>query len=237
MMIMPSRYYSIWKVKYNNMKISCLMSSHNKPDYVKEAIEGILSQTHQDWELIIMDSGVLYDQGYYHWKDKRIRVYKTGETEEDRRTKAMAPWSFNECFRRGLVDSELVVVHTDDDVLYSHAFETFNKWMENDIAACYASVDLAFYVAGKEPHVYGQLNAFEIGGKDAHKMDCRVDSLQICHRKEVFVEWPEELSTSHHADGVFMERLGKNHYIYPIPVKIGQNRRTPLSTYKPYVGE
>jgi hypothetical protein len=46
--------------------------------------------------------------------------------------------------------------------------------------------------------------------------------------------WPDGLDTASHADGVFMDKVGKICYIYPIPVKIGQNRRTPISVYDPF---
>lgn len=220
------------------MKISCIMASHDKPDYVCSAIDAILAQTHTDWELIIMDSGVLSHKDYYsRWKDERVKDYSTGETDETRATKAMAPWSFNEAFRRDLVSGDLVCYCGDDDFLYPNAFEVFNQFFTRNPEwnAVYASIDLAFYYHGRDPHVYDQRRAFEIGGKDAHRMDCRVDMLQICHRKSVFVEWPEERFTESHADGVFMERLGQENYFYPIPIKIGQNRRTPVSRYYPLI--
>lgn len=37
------------------MKVSVLMPVYNREAYVKEAIESILSQTYEDFELIIID--------------------------------------------------------------------------------------------------------------------------------------------------------------------------------------
>ena len=39
----------------NNPKITVIMSSYNRKDYIKEAIESILNQTYQDFEFIIID--------------------------------------------------------------------------------------------------------------------------------------------------------------------------------------
>ncbi len=39
------------------MKISIVMASYNYEDYIKEAIESVLRQTYQDWELIVVDDG------------------------------------------------------------------------------------------------------------------------------------------------------------------------------------
>jgi hypothetical protein len=45
--------------------------------------------------------------------------------------------------------------------------------------------------------------------------------------------WPEDKATESHADGLFMERIGAQVPIYPIDIKVSQNRRTPRSTYVP----
>ena len=93
------------------MRVSCICVCHNKPDVTHEAIGSILSQTYPDWEALVVDSGALYDAGYYDqfaWRtDRRVRLIRSHETEETRRSRAMAPWCFNECFRRGLVRGEL----------------------------------------------------------------------------------------------------------------------------------
>jgi glycosyltransferase involved in cell wall biosynthesis len=160
------------------MKISCLMVSHNKPGYVDCAIQGVLDQKHTDWELLVMDSGVLYDQNYFSkWKDERIKFIRSSETDETRKNKAMAPWCFNQTLKAATGD--LITYHGDDDLLYENAFDVFNRWMTNNkkMLAIYASIDLAFYVHGEVAHVYGQRKAFEIGGSGAYSMDCRVDSL------------------------------------------------------------
>jgi hypothetical protein len=155
--------------------------------------------------------------------------------------KAMAPWCYNEAFRRNLVTGTIVSYLCDDDILYPDAFETFVNWAANNpkMMAMYASIDLAIYIPGKDPIIYGQRKALEIGGRGAYPMDCRVDYLQLCHRREVLKHfdndeyWPESTETANHADGVFMDKLGQICHIYPIPVKVGQNRRTQRSTYYP----
>lgn len=222
------------------MKLSCLLVSHNKPDLVHEAIESVLNQDSNDWELLIMDSGPLLSELAKYENDK-VKLYASGETEELKQKKAMAPWCYNEFFRRNLVTGELISYLCDDDILYPCAFSVFQRWATNNpkMLAMYASIDLAFKAPEKEVMIYSQRKALEIGGKGAYGMDCRVDYLQFCHRREVLEHfeddeyWPEGRATERHADGVFMDKVGDICHIYPIPVKIGQNRRTPKSTYYP----
>lgn len=225
------------------MRVTCICVCHDKPDVTHEALRSIVDQTHTDWEAIIVDSGVLYDAGYYQklpWlNDPRIRLIRSSETEETRRTKAMAPWCFNECFRQALVTGDLVVYLCDDDLLYPKAFETFVSYCRErpDAQAMYASQDLGIVYPNGWHAIVGERRVNGPGGRSCNgrRMDCEIDYLQFCHRTDVLNRfpddeyWPESKSTEEHADGIFMERVGALVPIHPIDVKVSQNRRTPRS--------
>jgi glycosyltransferase involved in cell wall biosynthesis len=229
------------------MRVSCICVCHNKPDVTHEAIGSILGQTFPDWEALVVDSGVLYDAGYYEkfaWRaDRRIKLIRSHETDETRRTRAMAPWCFNECFRRGLVRGELVMYLCDDDVLYPRAFETFVSYCRQNpgARAMYGSQDVGAIYPNGWHAIVGERRATRPGGRscDGRRMDCEVDYLQFCHRTDVLKlfpddeYWPEAKDTEEHADGLFMERVGAYVPIHPIDVKVSQNRRTARSTYVP----
>lgn len=229
------------------MLVSCICVCHNKPEVIPEAIGSILNQTFPAWEAIVVDSGVLYDAGYYDkfgWRaDRRVKLVRSRETAETRRTRAMAPWCFNECFRRGLVKGDLVTYLCDDDVLYPRAFETFVSYCRRnpEARAMYASQDVGVIYPNGWHALVGERRATRPGGRscDGRRMDCEVDYLQFCHRADVLKlfpddeYWPEAKDTEEHADGLFMERVGAYVTIHPIDVKVGQNRRTPRSTYVP----
>jgi hypothetical protein len=229
------------------MRVSCICVCHNKPDVTHEAIGSLLGQTFPDWEALVVDSGVLYDAGYYDrfpWRaDPRIRLIRSHESDETRRTRAMAPWCFNECFRRGLVRGDLVMYLCDDDVLYPRAFETFVAYCRKSpgARAMYASQDVGVIYPNGWHAIVGERRATWPGGRscDGRRMDCEVDYLQFCHRADVLKlfsddeYWPEAKDTEEHADGLFMERVGAHVPIHPIDVKVSQNRRTARSTYVP----
>ncbi len=229
------------------MLVSCLCVCHNKPDLIPEAVQSILNQSHAQWEAFVIDSGVLYDAGYYEqfeWRhDPRIQVIRSQETADLRKTKAMAPWCFNECFRQGLLSGELVMYLCDDDLLYPNAFDTFVRYAREhpDVQAMYASQDLAILWPNGWRSLVGERRATVPGGKccGGRIMDCQVDYLQLCHRPEVLKRfghheyWPESKETEGHADGIFMERIGELVPIQPIDVKVSQNRRTLRSLNDP----
>lgn len=230
------------------MRVTCLCTCHNKPHLTHEAVESIVHQTHPDWEAIVVDSGVLYDAGYYErfpWRnDPRVKIVRSDETEETRRTKAMAPWCYNECFRKGRVTGDLVMYLCDDDLLYPNAFATFVAYCRQhpEAEAMYASQDIGVLYPNGAQAVIGERRATEPGGRccGGRPMDCRVDYLQFCHKTSVLrhlpgdAYWPENKDADeHHADGLFMERIGAHVPIHPIDVKVSQNRRTPQSKYVP----
>src|SRR4051794_34427986 len=106
--------------------VSIIILSHNKPDFVKEAVQSVLDQTHQDWEAVLIDSGVLLKQGFFDYiKDERIEVVPSGETPEMAKQMNIASWCFNKLLRSGRLQGELIMYLCDDDVLYKEAFETF----------------------------------------------------------------------------------------------------------------
>ena len=160
-----------------------------------------------------------------------------------RRRKAMAPWCFNECFRRGWVPDGLVMYLCDDDLLYPNAFMTFvDAFRANPAAmAMFASQDIGFMGQDGRLEIVGERRALTRGGSccDGRIMDCQVDYLQLCHRRaalDAFSNdeyWPEDMATGGHADGLFMEKLGSHWPILPVDVKVGQNRRTPWSVNLP----
>lgn len=221
--------------------ITCILVSHNKPQYVNEAIESVLNQEYQDWQCILVDSGILYDQGFFQIKDQRFEVRKSNENSYVKNNKAPAPWCFNECFRKNWVKGELICYLCDDDIFYSNAFGVFVDFKKENphVEAMYASQDTAIIDLQGNRYPTGERRALEVMGSagQGRSPDCVLDYLQFCHTLDILKRrkqyWPEKKSTQHHADGVFMAKIGSIVPIYPIDIKIGQNRRTPISTYIP----
>jgi glycosyltransferase involved in cell wall biosynthesis len=222
---------------------SCILLSHDKAAYVGEAIDSLLRQTYPDWEAVILDSGVLYDRGFFSslpaLKDPRFRLVRSWETEEIRKTKTIASWCFNECFRKKLLKGQYITYLCDDDLLYPNAFQAFHDYIREHpkASAMYASVNMTGVNTKGEKLLFRESLAKEVKGSccEGGSLDCQVDYLQLCHKADLFGHfsegefWPEDTEAMRHADGILLEKIGKLVPIYPVPAKIGENRKVPVS--------
>lgn len=222
---------------------TCIVLSHDKPNHVGEALASLAGQTFQDWEAIVFDSGVLTDQGFFRQQpvcsDPRFRLVRSWETDELRKTRTVASWCFNECFRKNLVRGKYVTYLCDDDILYPNALAAFHQQIQQhpDAMAMYASIDMTVITAQGQRLLLRESKAREIKGSCCRggPLDCVVDYMQLCHHVDVLKTfpndeyWPESREVIRHADGIFLEEIGSRFPIYPVFAKIGENRKVPQS--------
>ena len=69
-------------------RVSILLTTYNRPDMLKVAVESVLSQTYKDWELIVLDDNSDNpEQMKYLMKLENINnvyVYRSDVKPEDR---------------------------------------------------------------------------------------------------------------------------------------------------------
>jgi len=222
--------------------VSLILVSHNKPVFVREAVDSVLKQKFDDWEGILVDSGVLLKQRFFDFvQDPRMRVLPSGETPELAKTTNMASWCFNRLINGGEVHGELILYLCDDDLLYPEAFGTYWAYYVQhgrEPQAMYSSQDIGLVGLDGKTRIIGHRSADKPAGRFCRgkRLDCRVDYLQFCHTAAILEKYREKYGTtqyhpenkrfSHHADGVFMERIGSLTTVHPIPKTLSMNRRT-----------
>lgn len=225
--------------------VSIILVSHNKPVFVREAIDCVLKQKFDDWEGILVDSGVLLNQGFFEFvKDPRMRVIPSGETREQAKTTNMASWCFNRLLNAGEVHGELILYLCDDDLLYPEAFATYWDYYSRhgrEPQAMYASQDIGVVDHQGKTSIVGHRKADKPAGRFCRgkRLDCRVDYLQFCHTAAILEKFREAYGTTqyhtedkrhaHHADGIFMERIGALTTVHPVEKTLSMNRRTLTS--------
>ncbi|MCX5849171.1 MAG: glycosyltransferase [Deltaproteobacteria bacterium] len=226
--------------------ISVIIVSHDKPKFVRQAIDSVLNQTFPDWEGWLVDSGVLLNQGFFDdIKDPRLKIMVSGEDRAQAQKTLMAGWCFNNWLNSGSPKGELILYLCDDDFFYPRAFEIFWNYYiryNRERQAMYASQDVGLGGRNGKTKIIAQRLADLPAGKfcNGRKLDRKVDYLQFCHTRKILDEFEkvygtrryhsEDKNDSNHADGIFMEQIGALTTIFPIPELVSCNRRTPQST-------
>ncbi|MCL2028831.1 MAG: glycosyltransferase [Deltaproteobacteria bacterium] len=115
-------------------KVTVLISTFNRPKYLAEAIESVVNQRFQDWELIVMnDGGVNVQEVVDKFADPRITYV------DDTRNRGAA-YRFN----RGLdmARGEYICYLGDDDIFYPNHIEVLAKALDENPQVALAYSDL-----------------------------------------------------------------------------------------------
>lgn len=103
------------------MKVTVIVRTYNRPEFLKQALASIQLQTHSDWEVLIFDDGAtdinfdVYKKFKSNNTDKRVLYLSAGEARGlYRRSWLIAP---------DLAEGEIMVRLDDDDLLAEDALE------------------------------------------------------------------------------------------------------------------
>ena len=112
------------------MKVTVIVRTFNRPEFLKEALASIQLQSHTDWEVLIFDDGAtdinfdVYKKFKSDNKDKRVIYLSAGEARGlYRRSWLMAP---------DLADGEIMVRLDDDDLLAEDTLEFLSNTYEKN---------------------------------------------------------------------------------------------------------
>lgn len=113
----------------NDIKISVIMGIYNCADTLGEAVDSILNQTYDKWELIMCDDAstdeTIEVANEYCKKDKRIKLIKND-------INMGLAYSLNKCL--SIAKGEYIARHDGDDICLPKRFEKQIKFIEeNDI--------------------------------------------------------------------------------------------------------
>jgi len=107
------------------MKVTVIVRTFNRPDFLKEALTSIQLQTHKDWEVIIFDDGAT---------DINFNIYKNfKQTNSDKRVLYLTSNEPRGMYKPSwliapdLADGELMVRLDDDDLLAEDCLEFLTK--------------------------------------------------------------------------------------------------------------
>lgn len=208
-------------------KFSTLLTSYNRPEMLKNAVNSVLKNTYQDWQLLIGDSSSdpeareairLYGEQLAN-EDKRIifkqfRVWSEKELGE----KCSYAWKVNKLFK--LSTGEYITYLTDDDLYAKNYYQSFVDVFDNYPDAKVAYTGQRAYNVRDDMEYTEKDISYIIPAEDIKRnMFFNVDHICVAHERSVFEEvggWDDDWWVSPYADAEFWYKLAINGYIaYP----------------------
>jgi len=226
-------------------KVGIILPSFEKPMFVLDAINSVINQTFQDWELLIVENS----------KNKKVcevieksiedrRVVLDYRNMDNHRNLDQYPTSVivNECYRNiFLTDIEYLFYLSDDDTLEPECLEELVKVLDqgHDVSYCaikhWTQQEAGGFIESHDQQVDKLRGIQEIGSP----VDCIFDGGQILFRRNCLHEleqpyYPEKGEHTSHCDGVFMTKLISKFAWHPVASNkpLVNHRRTKLSVWR-----
>jgi len=207
----------------NLPKVSVILTSYNKPIFVRKAIESVLSQTYSNFELIIAEDNSP-DQEVFkviseYTNIKNVIYFNSHVKEEDRLKTARYATQINTAVRQ-YSSGKYICYLADDDYYYPEMLE---KLVENAEEYSYDVCFCAQHIKDPDGNIDGG-GAPGVGirffGTPLVRGADKLDHNQVMTTRKAFDlvgGWDDSAFWWGGADSGFFDRLEKNKYIfYPI---------------------
>jgi spore maturation protein CgeD len=197
------------------LKVSCILTSYNRPRYVRQAFKSLEDQTHQNFELLVFDDSSKMNIGpileEFHLPISELVVSKV--TPAERRTVNRLSVNIN----RGLAaaSGDLVCFLADDDYYFPGWFEMAAKFFQDN-----PSVKVGY---GKLMYSKSETMDFSTHGKMRWPGTIvdnpfgELDHNQVIHRRfGKPYTWSEDFREIRNPDAHYFKAIAAHHPFYPI---------------------
>ncbi len=201
------------------MKISCILTSFNRPKWVRDALQSIANQTHEDIQLIVIDESDEFDifkvMADFDFEDHAVRHISRTPLQ-----RAQANCLSENCnLGLSLATGDLVTFLADDDYYYptwfAAAAATFkaNKLFQAGFGKLvYSYSPLMVFSPNPDPSV---VRYYTDPLKDPFG---KLDHNQVIHRRfDPPFRWPPGAATIGGPDAHYFREIAKEHVFHPIP--------------------
>lgn len=197
-------------------RVSVLLTSYNRPAMLAEAVESVLAQTYQDFELIILDDNSSPDSAVpavlaRYWGHPQVVLYKSGVRPEERAAKVRYAVLANVGLT--LARGRYVTYLCDDDLYLPYRLEV--------MAARLDAGDCQVVYGSQRAERDGNLVMLRPASGVLAKASMVVDHSSVMHTLAAGLAvggWDEDPAHWRHADAVFWDRLtSAGHLFHPVP--------------------
>ncbi|WP_332694888.1 glycosyltransferase family 2 protein [Halalkalibacter lacteus] len=204
-------------------KVTIILTSYNKPNSVGDAIESVINQIFQDWELYIMDDASNEEtqnviQTYL--KHPQIHYYNSYIEDEDRYKTTRYATLINEAIAYS--KGEYISYLTDDNLYLPNRLKEMVQYLDEhqNIGVVYSKQSVK--IVDKQLNVISERIRSTEGV--LRKPQNIVDHCSVMHRRSLLDDiynkyksyWDDHPSNWHNADAAFWKRLTDFTLFYPI---------------------
>lgn len=203
------------------MKVSCILTSFNRPLWVRDALKSVALQTHKDVELIVIDESDAFDildaiveVGFRDGLELIVRRFEVDAAARRLENRL----SINCNLGLSLATGDLVCFLADDDYYYPGWFAAAASWFEANPEKRAAFGKLVYsydrfmgFNKNPDPSVvryYHELVVNPFG---------KLDHNQVIHRRfDPPHPWPVQVSTIGGPDAWYFREIAKDNVFWPI---------------------
>lgn len=220
-------------------KVSIILTSYNKFEYVGKSIKSILDQTYEDLELFIMDDNSneeTLNTIKPFLNDHRVKFLKSEiQTIDERVEKNRYAVLINQALEK--IEGDYIAYATDDNVFHKEKIEKMVNYLDNHL-----NVQVV-YSASQTNYINEQEEITNSVVRPAKTIQwyapCAIDHCSIMHRKTILPVikntfdsvWDEDPQYYRIGDARFFWKI--NHFwpFYPINEILDFNTITPISIH------
>jgi len=199
-----------------DLRVTCILTSYNRPRMVRQALGSVARQTHRNHELLVFDDSTIFDvrEAVAEFHLPSVRVFHTDVGPERRARENRLGVNCN----RGLAEAtgDLVCFLADDDFFFPTWFTAAVRFMADKpaIAVCYGRLSYSTSPQMEYPRRRGQ-DLFP--GKVLDDPRCQVDHNQVMHRNfQPPFRWPEEFGATMNCDALYFYEISRKHTFHPL---------------------
>jgi glycosyltransferase involved in cell wall biosynthesis len=199
------------------MMVSCILTSYNRPVFLRQALKSVEQQTWKNYELILMDESdpdVLDAMKVVNeFSFPLVRTHVSSVSPEERATTNQLGRSINLALSRAAGD--LICYLADDDYYFPDWFEEGVKFFKQWPTVLQAFG--ALHYSGCREMRFDQTNGIRFFDKPVTDPFGVLDHSMVMHRRRNSpVLWPTWPGTQKEPDAFFFRELAKSGPFHPI---------------------
>jgi len=200
---------------WTRFKVSCILTSYNRPGLVRQALKSLQDQTHRNFEVLIYDDSSQMDilPIVAEFKLPVSQVFMSKVTPLERRSINRLSVNINKGLRAA--SGDLVCFLADDDYYFPTWFEAAAVFFHENVTANVGYGRL-LYSSSSEMDFSIKNETRWPGGIITEPFE-KVDHNQVIHRRFANpFPWPEDFKTVRNPDAHYFKAVASQHPFHPI---------------------